>query len=530
MLRRLSLPTLLITAAALAACSPDLAVAPTKTVRGPALAMNVAQQGRYMVLLNNGAAKTFSERVTSLGGTVKSYHAGSGFAVVTGLSEESANQLGLSGLATVQPDIQVALDKPITSEAAAFDPTLVPAPSSPDAAPHPTNPTAAFRFSYQWNMNLIKAPAAWAAGKLGSASVRVAILDSGLDYDAPDLNGLVDLGKSVSFMSDFVGRSDNPATPDVDESDPIVPADDQIVPLFAPFLGPRHLVSDLNGHGTNVATQVSSKAAYVAGVTSKTTLFGVKVIGANGVGNLSDILNGVLYAADNDADIANMSLGGGFAKAASGRAVSIINRVFNYARQKNMLIVVAAGNDGIDLQHIGNGFATYCDAPHVICVSSVGPRVASELGTSDEDTPAFYSNFGRNSVDIAAPGGNGDAANGFPLTRWPWSAPAPGALTPFDQASWVWAYCAKTTLVIQRAADNVHGRLLLTNCLSGNHIWPFFGTSQASPHVAGLAALLVAENGKGKPEQIKHLIQGSADPIAAALGRGRINVKNALGL
>jgi subtilisin family serine protease len=54
--------------------------------------------------------------------------------------------------------------------------------------------------------------------------------------------------------------------------------------------------------------------------------------------------------------------------------------------------------------------------------------------------------------------------------------------------------------------------------------------SQASPHVAGLAALLIAEFGKGNPQQIKNIMQKSADPIDPAYGSGRINVKNALGL
>ncbi|MFL5599490.1 MAG: S8 family serine peptidase [Gemmatimonadaceae bacterium] len=412
------------------------------------------------------------------------------------------------------------MDRPLAS--AASDPTEVPR----DVMPHQANPASAARFAYQWNMSLIHAPAAWAAGKLGSPTVRVAIIDSGLDYDAPDLNGLVDLSSSKSFMNHFVGRMDDTTTHDVDESDPIVPSDDQIVGFFPR----RNLITDLNGHGTNVATQVSSKGAALAGVTSKTTLIGVKVVGANGVGSFSDILNGVLWAADHNADVANMSLGAGFSKAGNGYDLALINRVFNYARQKNMLIVVAAGNSSINLQRIGNGFATYCDAPHVICVSAVGPRLASALGTSAADEPAFYSNFGQNSADVAAPGGNADAAHGFTPSRWPWSDPAPAAFSQFDVASWVWAYCAKQTLIIQRAADGVHGNLFTTHCLAGNYIWPFIGTSQASPHVAGLAALLIAENGKGNPERIKALIQRSGDATDPAYGRSRINVQRALGL
>jgi subtilisin family serine protease len=67
-------------------------------------------------------------------------------------------------------------------------------------------------------------------------------------------------------------------------------------------------------------------------------------------------------------------------------------------------------------------------------------------------------------------------------------------------------------------------------CATGGSLIGDIGTSQAAPHVTGLAALLIAENGKGQPQQIKHMIEASADPINPAYGKGRINVKNALGL
>ena len=224
---------------------------------------------------------------------------------------------------------------------------------------------------------------------------------------------------------------------------------------------------------------------------------------------------GILWAADHGADVANMSLGGGFSKSGNGQSVAAINRVFNYARQKGMVIVVSAGNSAIDLQHNGNVFSTYCDAPHVICVSSVGPIVSGGNG----DLPAYFTNYGKNSVDIAGPGGNA----GTVVTAWPYG---PGT------ASFVWSYCAKQRLVITRLAppNGRFGSLSLTACIAGNRISGFIGTSQAAPHVAGLAALLVAENGKGNPAKIKQQIQQSAAPIDPAFGRGRIDVKAALGL
>src|SRR6185503_10352943 len=137
-----------------------------------------------------------------------------------------------------------------------------------------------------------------------------------------------------------------------------------------------------------------SKAFALAGVTSKTTLIGVKVLGRTGSGSTSGVLNGILWAADHGADVANMSLGSSFLRHNAPGIEGFFNKVFNYAKNKGMVIVVSAGNDEVDLQHNGNGYSAYCDAPHVICVSAVGPALGSQIGTPLADSPAFYTNFG----------------------------------------------------------------------------------------------------------------------------------------
>jgi subtilisin family serine protease len=186
-----------------------------------------------------------------------------------------------------------------------------------------------------------------------------------------------------------------------------------------------------------------------------------------------------------------------------------------------MLIVVSAGNSAIDLQHDGNLYSNYCDAPHVLCVSAVGlPSI-----TGNPDAPAFYSNFGRNSIGVAAPGGNATLdkkGNLVPSNGWPWGSP--------DIASWVWSLCAKDRLAGFTTTDVP----LITACAAGNRLTGFIGTSQAAPHVTGLAALLVAQYGKGNPMMIKKIIQNTGDALDPdlndAFGRTRINVQRALGL
>jgi len=213
-----------------------------------------------------------------------------------------------------------------------------------------------------------------------------------------------------------------------------------------------------------------------------------------------------------------MSVGGDFAKAGAGRLTAIINRVLNYAKQRGMLIVVAAGNEGSDLDRNGNVANAYCDMVHVVCVSATGAATAGGV----EDTPSFYTNFGRSAISVAAPGGNADAAHNFPVSAWPWGN---------DIASWVWSLCSKT-LIAGFAED---GTPKLTACTAGNRLTGSIGTSQAAPHVAGLAALLISERGHGQPQQIKQLIEQSADDLGQRgtdpfFGRGRINVARALGL
>lgn len=484
-MKRYTMLSALLVAGTLAGCADVAGPAATAAPRSPAHSLAAGNGQHVVVFKGNGIPAGFAAEVAALGGTVTYAHAGVGFAIVSGLGDPAASQVGgLGGVSAVQADEVFQLESTVAAADAGFE----------LAAQSQADPTTAARYGFQWNMRLINADDAWAAGKLGSPGVTVAILDSGLDYDAPDLNGLVDLSRSASF----------------------VPSDDAITAAYFPG---RHPINDYNGHGTNVATQVSSKAVAIAGVTSRTTLIGVKVLGANNFGSLAGVLAGITFAADQGADIANLSLGGGFIKAGNGAFVGLINRTMAYANRQGMLVVVSAGNGSSDLDHDGNIAVQYCGAPHVVCVSSVGPAT----GMLEQDTPAFYTNFGRSAISVAAPGGNADAANGFPVSARPWGN---------DFASRVWSLCAKYVI----AGFTATGAPVLTPCAAGNRLNGLVGTSQATPHVAGLAALLIAEHGySNQPAAVKHAIERSAVDLGATstdpyYGRGRIDVARALGL
>lgn len=429
------------------------------------VAVNAFAADKHIVSFTTSPLE-FTTGIYEIGGTVEVVNE-DGFAVVSGLTDEAAATLASKqGISEVLPDqrVDVRLITPTELE-------IMVGPSEDELSP--TVPSTAFFFPRQWHLRAIGAHNAWAAGRLGAADVRVAVLDTGISYTHADLQGRVDLASSASF----------------------IPSDDAIVAAQFPGF---HPVTDLRYHGTHVAATISSNALAAAGVTSRTTLVGVKVLAYTGSGPLSAILSGVYHAADQNVDIINMSLGGGFSKAGNGVFLGMINKAFNYAYRKGALVVVAAGNETHDLDHDGNLMKTFCAAPNVVCVSATGPTSSS--GTNgpwnNVDALAGYSNYGRSQISVAAPGGTG--------------------------AGFVWEACSRTSIV-------------LPICQTGTFVLGASGTSMASPHAAGLAALIVAEIGHGKPAQVRARLLQTADDLGhpgvdPAYGHGRINVPKALGL
>ncbi|MEN9245441.1 MAG: S8 family serine peptidase [Thermostichales cyanobacterium SRBZ-1_bins_19] len=229
--------------------------------------------------------------------------------------------------------------------------------------------------------------------------------------------------------------------------------------------------TDLHGHGTHVAgtiAQSTNNRLGVAGVAYGATLMPVRVLDANGAGTAVDVAEGIRFAADHGATVINMSLG-------SPSPAQIIEEAVNYAHSKGVTIVAAAGNESSSQA----GFpARY---PHVIAVSATGP--------SGEKAP--YSNYGVG-VDIAAPG---------------------GAKTPEHPE---WGILQQT--INRRNPDQAEFAY-------------FQGTSMASPHVAGVAALIQAQGVKD-PDQVEKILKQSATPVPNDrlnyYGAGRLNAEQAV--
>ena len=269
------------------------------------------------------------------------------------LSAESASTvkpLGLPGLQLVRVEGSVA------SAIAALQANPAVAYAEPNWIYHaeavPNDP----RYSQLWGLAKIGAPAAWNR-TTGSAGVKVAVVDTGIATDHPDLSANVVPG------FDFVqGDSD-----------------------------PR----DFNGHGTHVAGTIGARgnnAIGVTGVNWQVSLMPVRVLDGSGSGSNANVAAGFAYACSHGAVIVNASLGGG------GYSTAMRDTIAS-ASCANTLFVVAAGNNG------ENNDAT----PHYPCSYGAPPdnlaNVVCVAATDQNDALANFSNYGQ-SVDLAAPGVN----------------------------------------------------------------------------------------------------------------------------
>jgi len=474
----MNLHRLLVPAVAFLLCACDDAPAPTAST-DHALAASVTSSvssGRYVVLFTTDHVPAdLAERVAMLGGAVETSLDSIGVATVTGLSDAAALELVADpDVQNVEPDVVMGLTADAAGDELASE---LLAPADVNAS---TSPTSAQFYARQWNMRAVFADRAWAAGFLGSRDVVVAIVDAGIDYLHPDLVGLVDLGRSRSF----------------------VPEED--VEVATRFPG-RLPISDLNYHGTAIASIIASNGKVVAGINQNVTLIAVKVWNRSLVGSASRFLSGLVYAADQGADVINVSGEYIRDKSDNGGIVAAFNRAANYIFRKGALLVTAAGNDSTDLDHDGDQVRLPCQSPHAICVSGTGPTAAGGINGPwyNVDARAPYSGYGRSAIDVAAPGGAGEVG----------------------QFRRVWVPCTTTpTETTPAPACRAHQAVAQTR-----------GTSFAAPHVAGLAALLVAQLGHGRPALIRAQILQSADDLGEPgvdpyYGKGRINVARALGI
>lgn len=273
-------------------------------------------------------------------------------------------------------------------------------------------------YEKQWNLRMVNAEAAWKTTR--GKGVTVAVIDTGVAIEDDHRCYRCRDFAETKFVRgyDFVNNDDHPA--------------------------------DDHGHGTHVAGTIAESTNNregAAGLAFEAAIMPIKVLDGMGGGRTSDIARGVRFAADNGAQVINMSLGGPFPD-------PVLRNACKYAVKKGVVVVCAAGNSSGG--RVGYP-AAYADC---IAVSAVGPT--GEL--------APYSSVGR-AVALAGPGG--------------------------DKSQGEDAGILQNTVLTDPDGARSDG------------YYSFQGTSMASPHVAATAALIISAGVK-KPEEVRHILQKSA--------------------
>jgi subtilisin family serine protease len=311
-------------------------------------------------------------------------------------------------------------------------------------------------FGDLWNMhqssdNDIDAPEAWEQ-TTGSANVIVGVIDTGIDYDHEDLKDNIWRNPGESGG----GKENNNIDDDGNGYKDDYRGWDFINKDNDPY--------DDQDHGTHCAGTigaVGNNGKGVVGVNWTVRLMPLKFLGSDGSGSTADAASAIIYATDNGAKVLSNSWGGGGASQALKDAIQ-------YAHDHGVLFIAAAGNDGLNTDTSPNYPSNY-DVPNVVSVAS----------NDRNDRLSSFSNYGRRTVDLSAPGSSIYSTR--PLSRYQFLS----------------------------------------------------GTSMATPHVAGACALVWAKYPSLQSHEVLARVTGAVDRKSEFIGRmtsgGRLNVFNALG-
>jgi len=348
-------------------------------------------------------------------------------------------------------------------------------------------------FPLQWGATAIQAPDAWNTGNQGQG-VLVADLDGGFELQHPDLAGNIVGSKS------FVPNE------------------------------PAQFVGAGASHGTHTAGTIAAadNDIGVIGIAPKAKLLLVKVLGDAGSGSFSWLIQGIIYATQQRADVINMSLGAALPRngkylddagnvindtKATQELLVALSKATSYATKNGVTLIASAGNDANNGNQDQSVVHIPADATGVISISATGPSGwALKPLTTNLDRFASYSNYGTPAVTFAAPGGD---------FVYP-DRTAIATIGPVTQ--YVWAL----DMVLSTGRVTTVG-----NVTQVGYTW-MAGTSMAAPHATGVAALIIGKNGGDMdPSRVEAALRASANDLGKPgrdpyYGYGRVNAFRAV--
>jgi subtilisin family serine protease len=311
----------------------------------------------------------------------------------------------------------------------------------------------------QWDMVQIHVPEAYDAGERGDPSVVVGDIDTGLDWSHPDLAANVDFSRSASCVSGVADTS------------------------------PAAWMDD-NGHGTHTAGTIAAddNGIGIVGVAPDVKIAGIKAGNADGFFFPEAVVCAFMWAGSHGIDVTNNSY---FADPwlfnckndPEQRAIWMAEqRAIKYAMNKGVTVVAAEGNENIDLSKQNVDTISPDTDPNPpprdvtnACVV-IPVEIPGVMGVTADGAllqKAYYSSYGVGSADVTAPGGD----RRFQIPNTP----------------------------------DANGRVLSTY-LGGGYAY-LQGTSMASPHAAGVAALAIAAHGKMAPGVVAAIVENTADAM-----------------
>ncbi|MFI5570521.1 S8 family peptidase [Streptomyces sp. NPDC051740] len=316
----------------------------------------------------------------------------------------------------------------------------------------------------QWDLPAIKADKAHEKS-LGSSEVTVAVIDTGVDDTHPDIAPNFDRDASVNCVSGKPDTSDGAWRPSAEESP----------------------------HGTHVAGEIAAakNGVGMTGVAPGVKVSGIKVSNPDGFFYTEAVVCGFVWAAEHGVDVTNNSYYTdpwyfNCTDDPDQKAlVEAVTRASRYAERKGAVNVAAAGNENYDLASdeitdpVSPNDSTpsdrVIDPSECYDIPTQLPGVVTVAATGAKGLKSSFSNYGRGVVDIAAPGGDS--------TRY--QTPEPPATSG-----------------------------LILGTLPGGSWGYMAGTSMASPHVAGVAALIKSTHPHASPALVKALLYAQADATA----------------